>query len=87
MLISCIRAELMKLRRALIWAAFVILPGISALIGCINYRMNLGIITPGWGNLWTQQTLFVCSSCRRSSARAAPSSGAWSIRVPTGTSS
>lgn len=60
MLASCIRAELIKLRRAPIWAAFVALPGISALIGCINYRMNLGTITPGWGNLWTQQTLFVC---------------------------
>ncbi len=60
MLVSCIRAELIKLRRAPIWVAFVALPGASALIGCANYQMNLGVITPGWANLWTQQTLFVC---------------------------
>lgn len=60
MLASCVRAELVKLRRAPIWAVFVALPGISALIGCANYQMNLGVITPGWANLWTQQTLFVC---------------------------
>lgn len=60
MLVSCIRAELVKLRRAPVWVAFVALPGASALIGCANYLMNLGVITPGWANLWTQQTLFVC---------------------------
>lgn len=60
MLAPCIRAELVKLRRAPIWVVFVALPGISALIGCANYQGNLGVITPGWSNLWTQQTLFVC---------------------------
>ncbi|WP_019239591.1 MULTISPECIES: ABC transporter permease [Enorma] len=60
MLASCIRAELVKLRRAPIWIVFVALPGVSALIGCANYQSNLGVITPGWANLWTQQTLFVC---------------------------
>ena len=60
MLASCVRAELVKLRRSPIWLVFVALPGISALIGCANYQGNLGVITPGWSNLWTQQTLFVC---------------------------
>lgn len=60
MLASCVRAELVKLRRSPIWLVFVALPGISALIGCANYQGNLGAITPGWSNLWTQQTLFVC---------------------------
>ena len=60
MLASCIRAELVKLRRAPIWIVFVALPGVSALIGCASYQSNLGVITPGWANLWTQQTLFVC---------------------------
>ncbi len=59
MLASCVRAELVKLRRSPIWLVFVALPGISALIGCANYQGNLGVITPGWSNLWTQQTLFV----------------------------
>lgn len=60
MLASCIRAELIKARRSPLWAVFVALPGVSALIGCANYQLNLGVITPGWANLWTQQTLFVC---------------------------
>ena len=60
MLASCVCAELVKLRHSPIWLVFVALPGISALIGCANYQGNLGVITPGWSNLWTQQTLFVC---------------------------
>ena len=60
MLASCVRTELVKFRRSPIWLVFVALPGISALIGCANYQGNLGVITPGWSNLWTQQTLFVC---------------------------
>ena len=60
MLAACIRAELVKLRRSPVWVVYVALPGVSALIGCANYLGNLGTITPGWANLWTQQTLFVC---------------------------
>lgn len=60
MLASCVRAELVKLRRDPIWIVFVALPGISSIIGCANYQANLGVITPGWTSLWTQQTLFVC---------------------------
>lgn len=56
---SALRAELIKLRRAPVWLAFVALPLISAVIGTFNYQANLGILTPGWFNLWTQQTLFL----------------------------
>ena len=60
MLVASIQAELVKLRRSPVWVAFVALPGLSALIGSANYTANLEVITPGWENLWTQQTLFVC---------------------------
>lgn len=60
MLLSCISAEFIKLRRAPIWIAFVALPAVSALIGSANYSANLDILTPGWENLWTQHTLFIC---------------------------
>lgn len=60
MIVASIGAELVKLRRSPVWLAFVALPGLSALIGSANYTANLGTITPGWENLWTQQTLFVC---------------------------
>lgn len=57
---TCVHAELIKMRRAPIWLAFVLLPGLSALLGSANYSLNLEVLTPGWENLWTQQTLFVC---------------------------
>lgn len=51
-------AEVIKLRRAPIWIAYVVLPLIAAVIGTFNYQQNLGLLTPGWENLWTQHTLF-----------------------------
>lgn len=63
-LAACVRAEFFKMRRAPIWLAFLLLPAVSAAIGTANYTMNLtdegGVLTPGWENLWTQQTLFAC---------------------------
>lgn len=53
-----LRAEFGKLRRAPIWITYVALPLISAAIGTFNYQQNLGVLTPGWENLWTQHTLF-----------------------------
>ena len=41
MLFRCIRAELIKLRRSFIWIVFLILPVISAVMGCFNYLQNL----------------------------------------------
>lgn len=61
---ACVRAEFLKMRRAPIWLVFLLLPAVSAAIGTANYTMNLtsegGVLTPGWENLWTQQTLFAC---------------------------
>lgn len=53
-----LRAEVIKLRRAPVWIAYVTLPVLAAVIGTFNYRQNLGLLTPGWENLWTQHTLF-----------------------------
>ena len=55
---QALRAEVIKLRRAPIWIAYVVLPLIAAVIGTFNYQQNLGLLTPGWENLWTQHTLF-----------------------------
>lgn len=55
---QALRAEAIKLRRAPIWIAYVALPLIAAVIGTFNYQQNLGLLTPGWENLWTQHTLF-----------------------------
>lgn len=64
---ACLRVEFLKMRRAPVWWAFVALPAASAVLGCANYQGNLeevgGVLTPGWQNLWTQQTLFVCYFC------------------------
>ena len=57
MLMRCIRAENRKLRRSPIWLLFLV-PAISAIYGTFNYRMNQGILTHGWYDLWTQYTLF-----------------------------
>ena len=53
-----LRAEADKLRRAPIWIAYAVLPLVAAAIGTFNYQQNLGLLTPGWENLWTQHTLF-----------------------------
>ena len=55
---SALRAELVKLRRAPVWMAFVVLPAVSAIIGTFNYQSNLSILKLGWFDLWTQHTLF-----------------------------
>lgn len=58
MLLRCIRAENRKLRRSPIGALFLTVPAISAVYGTFNFNMNLGILTHGWYDLWTQYTLF-----------------------------
>lgn len=55
---QALRAETVKLRRAPIWIAYIALPLIASVIGTFNYQQNLGLLTPGWENLWTQHTLF-----------------------------
>ena len=58
MRISALHAELVKLRRAPIWLAYVVLPLLAAAIGTFNYVSNLDILQDGWFDLWTQHTLF-----------------------------
>lgn len=58
MLFSCMRAELMKLKRSFIWVVFLILPLISTVMGCANYLQNVDILDSLWYSLWTQTTLF-----------------------------
>ncbi|MGI6008365.1 MAG: ABC transporter permease [Ruminococcus sp.] len=58
MLISCIKAEQMKLKRSFIWIAFFLLPLVPAFMGVNNYLNNIEILTSGWYSLWTQETLF-----------------------------
>ena len=58
MLLSCMRAELMKLKRSFIWVVFLLLPIISTVMGCANYLQNVEILDSLWYSLWTQTTLF-----------------------------
>ena len=58
MFYQVIRAELIKLRRAPVWIAFVALTALSAVMGTFNYLNNTGILTRQWYSLWTQHTLF-----------------------------
>ena len=58
MLIRCIRSEKKKLRHSILWLACLAIPLIPAVMGTFNYLGNLQILTPGWYNLWTQETLF-----------------------------
>ena len=58
MLCKLIYGELMKLKRAPIWLAFLILPVIPAIMGTVNYLGNLEILRSEWYSLWTQHTLF-----------------------------
>lgn len=89
MLMRCIRAENRKLRRSPIWLLFLAVPAISAIYGTFNYRMNQGILTHGWYDLWTQYTLFYCPVflCTPDRCIRGLSGGGWSIGDTTGISS
>ena len=58
MVLRCLRAELMKCRRAPVWLAFLVLPLFPAVLGTFNYLGNLEVLDAGWYSLWTQHTLF-----------------------------
>lgn len=58
MLLSVIKAECIKLRRAPVWIAFFVLPLLAAVMGTFNYVQNTAILQNGWYSLWTQHTLF-----------------------------
>ncbi len=57
-LLTCMKAENMKLKRSFIWIAFFIIPIIPALMGTGNYLQNIDILQSKWFSLWTQNTLF-----------------------------
>lgn len=84
MLFSCMRAELMKLKRSFIWVVFLILPLISTVMGCANYLQNVDILDSLWYSLWTQTTLFYSNFfLAPSSPFTAPTSGVWKISTTT----
>lgn len=58
MILRCMHAELIKLKRSFIWIVFFLLPVISTVMGCFNYMQNLSILNGEWYSLWTQTTLF-----------------------------
>ena len=51
--------EMIKLKRSPVWIPFILLPLISAIIGTINFKSNLGVLSFTWESLWTQHTLFL----------------------------
>ena len=57
-MLRCIRAENRKLRGAVLWLAFLIVPIFPAVMGTFNYLNNLGLLQSEWYSLWTQHTLF-----------------------------
>ncbi len=58
MLLFCIRAELLKLKKSFVWLACFVIPVIPAVMGTGNYLSNLSILHGEWYALWTQHTLF-----------------------------
>ncbi|MDO4339317.1 MAG: ABC transporter permease [Eubacteriales bacterium] len=61
MLLRCIHAETIKLRRSMIFAICILIPIIPAIMGTFNYLQNLEILQSEWYSLWTQFTLFYAS--------------------------
>ncbi|QWW20052.1 ABC transporter permease [Schaalia sp. 19OD2882] len=53
-----IRAELLKLRRSMVWVFVPILPLLAVISGGVNYWMNSGTLTNGWDSMTSQVTLF-----------------------------
>ena len=58
MLLRCLKAEVLKCRRAPVWLAFLVLPVFPAVLGTGNYLGNLGLLRDEWYSLWSQHTLF-----------------------------
>lgn len=58
MLLTCIKAELLKLKGSFVWPACLIIPVFPAIMGTGNYLMNIDILKERWYALWSQHTLF-----------------------------
>ena len=56
---SGLPVELIKLKRNPIWIPFLLIPLISAVIGTVNFTQNQDVLQYTWGDLWTQQSLFL----------------------------
>ena len=56
---SGLPVELIKLKRNPLWIPFVLIPLISAVIGTVNFTQNQDVLKNTWGDLWTQQSLFL----------------------------
>lgn len=52
------RAELLKLRRSMVWFLAPTLPILAVISGGVNYWMNMAALTGGWDSLLSQITLF-----------------------------
>lgn len=53
-----VRAELLKLRRSMVWAFVPLLSLLAVISGGINYWMNRDVLDNGWVSLIGQTTLF-----------------------------
>lgn len=58
MLWQLYKAERRKLKRSPVWLIFIVVPMVPALLGTMNYLMNIEILQSEWYSLWTQHTLF-----------------------------
>lgn len=56
--LKAVKAEHKKLAHNPWWLVFFLIPVFPAVMGTVNYQMNLGILENGWYDLWTQVTLF-----------------------------
>lgn len=53
-----VRAELLKLRRSMVWVFVPLLSLLAVISGGVNYWMNRDVLTQGWASLIGQTTLF-----------------------------
>lgn len=53
-----VRAELLKLRRSMVWVFVPLLSLLAVISGGVNYWMNRDVLTKGWASLIGQTTLF-----------------------------
>lgn len=60
MFLRLMRADRLKLKRSPVWLAFLLMPIVPAILGTINYKVNVDILQSEWYSLWTQHTLFTC---------------------------
>lgn len=85
MLFSCMRAELMKLKRSFIWVVFLILPLISTVMGVCKLPAECGY--PGLPVVQSLDTdypvLFQFFLWPPSLPFTAPTSGVWKISTTT----